>query len=39
MVICGSFNLGGLFDFISARLWLNEAPYFSLKNLFCGNRF
>jgi hypothetical protein len=35
MVICGSFELEKLFDFISAHYWVNVALYFSLKNLFC----
>ena len=33
LVICGSFTLGKLFDFISAHFWLNGALYFSFENL------
>ena len=39
IVICGSFTLGRLFDFISTYFWLNGALYFSLKNLFCEKAF
>ena len=31
-----SFALEILFDFISGRLWLYVALYFSLENFFCG---
>ena len=39
MVICGSFALGSLFDFISLHFWFNGVLYFPLKNLFCGKSF
>ena len=31
MVICGSFTVGKLLDFIPPHLWLNVPLYFSLK--------
>ena len=39
MLICGSFMLGRLFDFIFAHFLFNGVLYFSLKNLFCGKSF
>jgi hypothetical protein len=39
MVICVSYTLGSLFDFISPHFWLNGALYFSLKNFFCVKSF
>ena len=39
IVVCGSFALGRLFDFISAHFWPNGDLYFSFKNWFCGKSF
>jgi hypothetical protein len=39
MLICGSFTLGRLFDFIFAHFLFNGVLYFSLKNLICRKFF
>ena len=34
MMICGSFTLGKLFEFISTYFWINKALYYSLTNWY-----
>ena len=34
-VICGSFTLRKLFEFVSTHFWHNITLYFSLTNMFC----
>ena len=34
MLTCGSFTLGGLFNFTFPHVWFKEVLYFSLKTYF-----